>query len=48
MGDTFKREFSIGQVDTGTPYQGKPLQPGNTIHFGVDQNQTPDIHVRTA
>jgi hypothetical protein len=49
MGDTFKREFSIGQVDTGTPYEpGKTLTPGNTIHFGLDQNQTPDIHVTGA
>lgn len=45
MGDVFKREFSVGQVDTGTPYDpGKVLQPGNSIHFGVNNNPAPDIH----
>src|SRR5258708_3849694 len=47
MGDTFKREFSLGQVDTGTPYKSGDLQygQGTATQLTPGNPPVPDINV---
>ena len=41
MGDTFKREFSLGQIDTGRPYTGQDLQYGQGTATQLNPNAPP-------
>jgi hypothetical protein len=41
MGDVFKREFSLGQVDTGNPYKGGDLPDGGGTATQLVKNAPP-------
>jgi len=41
VGDSFKREFSLGQVDTGTPYKGQSLADGGGTATQLDPKAAP-------